>query len=213
MCISDDYAPEFIEKMIEEKSDEDFQKITLGSFGSIKVDSRNSQNQTLLMIACKAKANKIVGQLINKKADVEAADDEGFRALHHAVLHNNLEALKCLVEKGNGVDINAVTKDRNTALHIAAERGFDGVAMYLVQKKCSRDFRNRSEKTALYIAVEKNCLPVARIILQEASTPRPSYPTINEGLQVALDNQFEAMANLLLESNDRFSGAETRRPN
>ena len=68
-----------------------------------------------------------------------------------------LEVARLLVELG--VDVNAVSKAGNTALHGAAGKGFNSVVQFLVEKGAILDVKNKKEETPLTLAEEKRRAP------------------------------------------------------
>ncbi len=74
-------------------------------------------------------------ELIGAGEDLAAQDKFVGTALHWAALKGDAEAARLLI--GAGADVNwQKTGDRQTALHIAAERGSVGVATVLVEADC-----------------------------------------------------------------------------
>jgi ankyrin repeat protein len=62
----------------------------------------------------------IAGLLIGAGADVNAADAAGWRPLHLAAAHNNLDAMKALIAQG--AEISATSVEGLTPLAIARQR-------------------------------------------------------------------------------------------
>src|SRR5262245_7549085 len=71
--------------------------------------------------AAEGKNFKAVEQLLEKKANVNAAQNDGMTALHWAVYHDNVEAVKELLAAG--ADANAANRYGFTSLSIACTNG------------------------------------------------------------------------------------------
>jgi len=87
------------------------QKIYVLKKGSI-------DSEALLFGALQNMDSETINTCLNSNIDVRAVDSQGKTLLHQAVLVNNVEAAKKLIEKG--ADVNAVAMQEQTALCFAA---------------------------------------------------------------------------------------------
>lgn len=67
-------------------------------------------------------------------------------------LDDKIEFIELLLQ--HGADIDAVTTDQNTALHIATSLVYDKSVRFLLKRGANRKIENDDEKTALDIAKE-----------------------------------------------------------
>ena len=74
---------------------------------------------------------EVVRALIDGGAVVDAEDDKGLTALHHAALHGNASACKAMIEAEISVDV--LSPRGRTPLHFAAMAGAVGVVKYLCE--------------------------------------------------------------------------------
>jgi ankyrin repeat protein len=93
---------------------------------------------------------KTVQYLLEKRADINAKDDQGWTALHMAVRRGALVYVQYLVEQG--VDIKAKDKEGRTALHLAAGSGFLNTVQYLVEQGADIEAKDEQGETALHMA-------------------------------------------------------------
>lgn len=82
-------------------------------------DTANKHGTSILSLALSYKANKIVKFLIEQKASINSADEYGMSPLHYAVLHNDVEMTRLLLQ--NGAKVDHVDKKQNTAFHLIAK--------------------------------------------------------------------------------------------
>ena len=73
--------------------------------------------------------------LIRQKAELEIEDKDGDRAVHHAAFGDEPAVMELLSHAG-GADLNARNKRRQTALHIAVNKGHVGVVKTLLDLQC-----------------------------------------------------------------------------
>jgi ankyrin repeat protein len=87
----------------------------------LPLDIRNKASQNALMIACANGSREVVEMLftIGRTCDLEAVDDKGWTALHHASHQGSREILDILCQKG--ANPSATTNNNETALHLAAQ--------------------------------------------------------------------------------------------
>ncbi|KAG7208703.1 hypothetical protein KM043_014906 [Ampulex compressa] len=77
---------------------------------------------------------EVIKILLRYKADVEMEDKDGDRAVHHAAFGDEPGVMALLA--GAGADLNARNKRRQTALHIAVNKGHAGVVRTLLELGC-----------------------------------------------------------------------------
>nr|CAG4636834.1 EOG090X02DA [Ceriodaphnia reticulata] len=77
---------------------------------------------------------EVIKVLLRYKADVEIEDKDGDRAVHHAAFGDEPSVMEVLAQ--SGADLNARNKRRQTALHIAVNKGHVGVVKTLLELGC-----------------------------------------------------------------------------
>ena len=93
------------------------------------LNKQDEKGQTILINAARAKNCQIVGELINKGADVNKEDNQGNTALMYSVLEGGVET-SVLLLSGNG-DINHKNKSGETVLMMAIKVGNEKVVEVL----------------------------------------------------------------------------------
>ena len=72
--------------------------------------------------------------LLRRCAELEIEDKDGDRATHHAAFGDEPSVMELLAHAG--ADLNARNKRRQTALHIAVNKGHVGVVKVLLDLGC-----------------------------------------------------------------------------
>lgn len=86
----------------------------------IDIETRNAEQETLLMFACKVKSPRCVTWLLDAGAQVNAVTDQGKQAIHFATRARVLDCVRILVARG--ANINATTSSGESPLFISLER-------------------------------------------------------------------------------------------
>jgi ankyrin repeat protein len=113
----------------------------------------NTIGATPLWLAANQRRVDIIRLLVASGAD-PAIDKDGTTPMMAAIGNDeprSLEAIKALVELG--ADVNAADLPGNTALHLAALRGFSTIAQLLIEKGARLDAKNRRGQTPLALAM------------------------------------------------------------
>ena len=87
-------------------------------------------NRTSLQQACFFGHVKTVRVLLDAGADVDAIDNNGWRALHIAAQNGHLEVVQVLLDAG--ADVHATNNRGLTALHTASQNGHLEVVQVLL---------------------------------------------------------------------------------
>eukprot|EP00095_Tigriopus_kingsejongensis_P012561 snap_masked-scaffold257_size234952-processed-gene-0.11 protein:Tk12561 transcript:snap_masked-scaffold257_size234952-processed-gene-0.11-mRNA-1 annotation:"e3 ubiquitin-protein ligase mib1" len=85
---------------------------------------------------------EVIRILIRHKAELEIEDKDGDRAVHHAAFGDEPTVMELLAHAG--ADLNARNKRRQTALHIAVNKGHVGVVKILLDLQCHPSLQVKS---------------------------------------------------------------------
>ena len=102
--------------------------ILLVLFISFSSYASNSLDDGLIE-AAKDDKIQIVNEMLDKGADVNAKDKDGWTALLHATWYGNIDVVNQLIAKGT--DVNAKNNDGETALMFAYENGYGEIVKLL----------------------------------------------------------------------------------
>ena len=121
--------------------------------------------------SCSKEALDTLQLLIDKGSDINAKDYWGTTPLMHAIKHKNCLAVDSLIR--NGSEMNAITRDGCTALHIAIF-SFDRelVARLLETRKCDINKEAKGNFRPLDIAVLSGQLEVVQLLQEHGAELR-----------------------------------------
>jgi len=120
---------------------------------------------TVLSWAAHCNQSRLVKQLIEKGANVDARSDHNVTPLIESAHLGHLEVVKILVQ--NGADVNAATKKGWTALMWSGKNGRVEVVRFLLQSGADKTPKNHRGKTAVEIAAAKGQNEVVKILKEE----------------------------------------------
>ncbi len=107
-----------------------------------------------LLKALEKSAWKLAGDMIDAGANPNARASNGYRPLHYAAMHGQLDLAQALLDKG--ADINARADYRNTALHSAINAGEADIVKLLIDRGARVDILNSQSQDALECARRSN---------------------------------------------------------
>ncbi len=91
--------------------------------------------------------------LLQAPTDVNAQTHEKVRMIHYLAQYNRHEQLQYLFSTNQLVDVNAVTSEGDTALHLAARKGAEkAIALLTITAKANPNIANIDGLTPLHIA-------------------------------------------------------------
>ncbi|KAG2001188.1 hypothetical protein GB937_010426 [Aspergillus fischeri] len=121
---------------------------------------------TALTLAAASGRNDVVEYLLRKGANVQDDNNCGYYALYEAARNGDLDMVEALVNHRAQLDAVAPnSRDGNTALLIAVERGHGNVVDFLLRKGANVYCRNRKGHSALHIAARKGNLNIAKALI------------------------------------------------
>jgi ankyrin repeat protein len=124
-----------------------------------KVETRNRQDESPLMLAAINGLTDICQQLISKDADV---NKPGWTPLHYAATHGHLEVMNLLLE--NNAYIDAASPNGSTPLMMAASYGTPMAVKLLLEAGADPMLRNDLGLSAIDFAQRANRAESAEII-------------------------------------------------
>lgn len=118
-----------------------------------KLEARDDDGYTPLLVACHYQTSKVVQLLIEHNADMTATDDDGWTMQHFCAWFGRVDTVRCLIDKG--VNFNVTQKDGFTPLHMAASHGYNEIVFDLVTNGARVDSKDKKGRTAVYMAASE----------------------------------------------------------
>lgn len=140
-------------------------------FAQVNSKKSNYKNSKALSIAVKKGHLYIAEILLKAGANVHVID--GFNKktlLHLAIEKDNLDMVKLLLE--NGANIEALNKENNTPLILAAKSGQAEITKFLIEKGADINKVNHNRQTALYCASDNNHHACVNLLLEKNANTR-----------------------------------------
>ena len=100
----------------------------------------------------------VIKVLLKYSADVEIEDKDGDRAVHHAAFGDEPAVIRLLAQ--SGADLNARNKRRQTALHIAVNKGHNNVVKTLLELRCHPSLQDSEGDTPMHDGEYLLCLKI-----------------------------------------------------
>lgn len=140
--------------------------------------------------------------LLNHSADIEIEDKDGDRAVHHAAFGDEPAVIELLAKAGG--DLNARNKRRQTALHIAINKGHFNVVKTLLELNCHPSLQDSEGDTPLHDAISKEQDEMLSLLLDYGAD-----------ITLTNNNGFNALHHAALKGNPsamKILLAKTNRP-
>ena len=164
-----------------------------------KVDARDTEQQTPLIVAAKGGDLSVMNGLLEYKANPNAQDDDGWTAGMHAVRSNEPKVFRLLGK--HKADFNIVNKEGLTALAMAVFDNKANAAVAMLDNNANPDFAMGAAKyNALMIAVKKGNLQLAQTLLQYKANPNAKNAGGLTPLMIAAFGNQDMIISLLLKA-------------
>lgn len=141
-----------------------------------RVDPRNADDETPLMLAALKGQTEVVRQLIARDADV---NKPGWAPLHYAATHGHLAIMALLLEHHAFID--AQSPNGTTPLMMAAHYGTPAAVKLLLEAGADLDMRNQLGLSALDFAKRGNRKDAVELISAEMNRRRQSAERLPGG--------------------------------
>ena len=134
----------------------------------VSVNVLSSKDLAPLLCIPRSEGVQVLRFLQEKKADVDAMDEDGNRITHKAATKGQPAPLLFKVARDFGADINAKGRLGNTPAHLAAESGSKAHLGILAQRGIeSLKIRNSAGYTSLMVASRAGQIQIMRRLLEE----------------------------------------------
>ncbi|AWW50842.1 ankyrin repeat domain-containing protein [Wolbachia endosymbiont of Folsomia candida] len=160
-----------------------------------KINLQDYENKTPLHYADRLKTIEVL--LTREDIDPLVKDDNGKTPFDYAKEGNRPEIKRALISNKYG-------SDKNSLLHLAAERGYVELLDDILKEGIDVNVSNNKDQSPIYLAAEKGHLNVVKLLLKKGANP---ISAINYGIK---SNNLELLKILLVGRNisllDRTSG-------
>lgn len=157
---------------------------------------KNAEVSTIRKFLVKFKSGPKGRKAVNKKLQVNVPDEDGFTALHHAALNNNVEIVLALIEMES--DPNSRDKKGMCPLHMAAWSGRDQIVKTLLENRALVNLPSFSGETPLLLASQHGYANVVEILMKFNADPTIRNNNLDSPLDAACQFGHTAVVRLLL---------------
>lgn len=170
---------------------------------NVVVDSRTTDNQTCLHVACEFGKEEIVTLLVEKyKLDVNAVDANGWTPLHSACKGGHTKIVKILLS--HGAFPRPLTNEGSSPLHYFVrndctdDKEFNDIITTLVKKGCTVDLQNTHGEAPLHQAAMRGRHYCLLILLNNGANPNLETRFGETALHFAVRGGHAESINILL---------------
>ena len=133
--------------------------------------------------------------LLDKGANINNKNKNGFSALALAVDVNNVKAIKLLLERG--ANVNTTNNWEETPLMTASGLGQKDIVQLLIDKGANVNMKSDIGVTALLLATNENQFEIVKLLLEKGADTNIANRSGYTPLKVAMEDGNTKMINLL----------------
>lgn len=168
-----------------------------------KVNAKDTEGQTPLMVAAKSGDLSVLNGLLEYKANPDAQDNDGWTAAMYAVRSNEPKIFRLLGK--HKADFNLINKDGATALAMAVSDNKANAAVAMLDNNANPDFAMGAGKyNALMLAVTKGNQTLAQTLLQYKANPNAKNAGGVTPLMIAAHKNQDMIVSLLLKAGAKM---------
>ncbi|MDP3306772.1 quinoprotein dehydrogenase-associated putative ABC transporter substrate-binding protein [Methylotenera sp.] len=169
-----------------------------------KVNAKDTEGQTPLMVAAKSGDLSVLNGLLEYKADSNAQDNDRWTAAMYAVKSNEPKIFRLMGK--HKADFNLTNKDGVTALAMAVNDNKANAAVAMLDNNANPDFAMGTGKyNALMLAVTKGNQTLAQTLLQYKANPNAKNAGGVTPLMIAAHKDQDMIVSLLLKAGAKAS--------
>ncbi|MFD0672648.1 ankyrin repeat domain-containing protein [Cohnella sp. GCM10027633] len=157
--------------------------------------TKDSKDETALMIATQKGNIEAIDLLLKAKSDVNAVNSKGETALSYAVDASQLQAVQRLLDSGADANLMAGS---TTLLTLAVRSGNAEIVKLLLDQGADSN-KQQNGRTVLFEAVQKGLSDVTKILLDAGADPNVQSPEGDNLLFYTLDHEQPGNAKQLIE--------------
>lgn len=131
---------------------------------------------TPLMVACRAEMSQAAQMLINAGADVDAATDKGWTALHSAANLGLDDVIKMIASRGK-LGVNAANSEGRTALHLAVEYKNYSTVKTLLELAADPEIKDSKGVSPSSLAAQTNQSGMVKLFQKAPGEKKPAGST------------------------------------
>jgi len=192
--------------------------MNMSQLGTIVSDSCSPRQETTDSGDLSSEVLSTMGQAVSKLTNssnkeetrrhirdsmLEVTNNQGNNIVHIAVLNQQTEALRMIVDMVEKIDVEEVLDEPNrigsSPLHLAVETGQIEVARLLLEAKVYPNKLDRDGDTGIHIAVRENNPSIVRMLLQHQADPNIPNHFGKFPLHIAVENNLVQMAKVLAD--------------
>lgn len=161
------------------------------------------RDEKVLDLAAKKGYLEVCELLIDKGAEINIQDWEGWSTLHKTCQKSHPYVVQLLLDRGAQVDLQ--TNNGETALMIASSHGYSAIVKLLLDRGAKVDLQANNGETALMVASKYGHTTVVKLLLDEdeATALMPTSQNGHEEIvETHLHTEFEGQSN---NSNQQHS--------